>query len=464
MSSLLSYKSSVFPTPHIQKIPDALDYDGVVNSETLNAHLNLLINFKALEQNIPLMDMRYLLRAQERYILWLQLLEKCNENCEKDFISIPPIDVCYIWHAHCLSPFKYCEDMLRLYPTLLKHNFPLQKLNHIWNSGSNFVDKKSQKIWEEFTGTPWVLDASDKSEFTIIRPWCNTSNKINPDSYVKIMKEKSMNQYCVNCSAELSADTLSVKRFYDNIEKFQIEQKPIVAGTLLNTRTGEYGPAISLKECSILFSETNFKMLSETNFKMLSETIFGKIYLKKFHWNVVLSDIMRVAKRLRKKKQLKNIRQLTISRIIASYKDIPFPFSIDLIDAVLRQREFTNKMVERSWDSPGKCHVPTLDIDLGWHTYMLYPPLYRSFTSKLTSRIINHDDTIPRPTLKEALTFTAKAWYEKYQETYTVEDPSDYTARIQKKKTYLKFNGAHLIWKVKNIREKMEGLDVVLSA
>ncbi|CAG8492443.1 11673_t:CDS:2 [Dentiscutata erythropus] len=171
---------------------------------------------------------------------------------------------------------------------------------------------------------------------------------------------------------------------------------------------------------------------------------------------------MRVAKRLRRKKQLKNIRQLTISRIISSYKDIPFPFSIDLIDAVLRQREFTNKMVERS---PGKCHVPTLDIDLGWHTHMLYPPLYRSFTSKLANRIINHDDTIPKPTLKEALILTAKAWYEKYQETYTIEDPSNYTARIQKKKTYLKFYGAYLIWKVKNVREKMEelDLDMVLS-
>ncbi|CAG8492422.1 11672_t:CDS:2 [Dentiscutata erythropus] len=278
MSSLLSYKSSVFPTPTpIQKIPDSLDYDGVVNSETLNAHLNLLINFKALEQNFPLMDMRYFLRAQERYILWLKLLEKYSENYEKkDFISIPPIDVCYIWHAHCLSPFKYYEDMLRLYPTLLKLNFPLQKLNDIWNTGSNFVDKKSQKIWEEFTGTPWVLDTSDKSEFTIICPWCNTSNKIKSDSYVKIMKEKSMNQYCANCSVELSADTLSAKRFYDDIVKFQIEQKPIVAGTLLNTRTGEYGPAISLKECSMLFSETNFKILSEPIFEK-------KIYLKKFH-------------------------------------------------------------------------------------------------------------------------------------------------------------------------------------
>ncbi|CAG8633404.1 16969_t:CDS:2, partial [Racocetra fulgida] len=102
MSSLLAYsdKSSNSPiTTPIHKIPNALNIDGVVNPETLNAHLSLLIKFKALEQN---------------------LLEKYSAKCEKDFIPVPPIE--------------------------------------------------SQKIWEEFTGTPWVLDANDKSNFTIVCP------------------------------------------------------------------------------------------------------------------------------------------------------------------------------------------------------------------------------------------------------------------------------------------------------
>ncbi|CAG8566689.1 5410_t:CDS:1, partial [Racocetra persica] len=94
MSSLLAYsdKSSISPIPTpIHKIPDALNIDGVVNPETLNAHLSLLIKFKALEQNVPSIDMCYLLRAQERYILWLQLLEKYSAKCEKDFIPVPTI-------------------------------------------------------------------------------------------------------------------------------------------------------------------------------------------------------------------------------------------------------------------------------------------------------------------------------------------------------------------------------------
>ncbi|RIB24012.1 hypothetical protein C2G38_2169774 [Gigaspora rosea] len=46
-------------------------------------------------------------------------------------------------------------------------------------------------------------------------------------------------------------------------------------------------------------------------------------------------------------------------------------------------------------------------------------------------RIINHDNTISGPTFKNAFAFTAKDWYEKVQETYNVEDPSNYLAGIE---------------------------------
>ncbi|CAG8793179.1 16222_t:CDS:2, partial [Racocetra fulgida] len=144
--------------------------------------------------------------------------------------------------------------------------------------------------------------------------------------------------------AKLSADTLSVKRFYDDIEKFQ-KEKSLVAGTLLDTETGEYRPDIALKECFILFSEANFKK---------------KVDLKQFHWDLALSDIKRVASRLRALQKLQNIRP--------------------------------------------------------------------------------------------------KAWYEKYQETYTIENPSNYLLSMPKKIAgiLLPPYGAYLIWKMKNVRKEME--------
>lgn len=65
--------------------------DGAVNLAMLQAHLALLTKFKALEQSDELIDMRYLLRAQERYILWLNLLD--SQKFNEETVPIPPIVV-----------------------------------------------------------------------------------------------------------------------------------------------------------------------------------------------------------------------------------------------------------------------------------------------------------------------------------------------------------------------------------
>ncbi|CAG8550292.1 2737_t:CDS:2 [Ambispora gerdemannii] len=80
-----------------------LNIDGVVNPDMLDAHLALLMKFKELEQS--------------------------DEEMEDQKMPIPPLDVCLIWHAHCLSPLRYYEDMLRLHdPQKHDHNFPLAQL------------------------------------------------------------------------------------------------------------------------------------------------------------------------------------------------------------------------------------------------------------------------------------------------------------------------------------------------
>jgi hypothetical protein len=72
-----------------EEVTKPVNIDGVVNPAMLHAHLTLLTKFKALEQSDALIDMRYLLRAQERYVLWLNLLgsQKFNEET----MPIPPI-------------------------------------------------------------------------------------------------------------------------------------------------------------------------------------------------------------------------------------------------------------------------------------------------------------------------------------------------------------------------------------
>ena len=76
--------------PAFGTIPtEVVNIDGVVNPAMLHAHLALLTKFKALEQPDEQIDTRYLLRAQECYVLWLNLLG--SQNFDEETMPIPPI-------------------------------------------------------------------------------------------------------------------------------------------------------------------------------------------------------------------------------------------------------------------------------------------------------------------------------------------------------------------------------------
>src|SRR4051794_17168670 len=90
---------SKIPLPTQEEAPTVFDsipteiqsvnIDGVVNPAMLHAHLALLTRFKELEQPDEQIDTRYLLRAQERYVLWLNLLT--GQKFNKETMPIPPI-------------------------------------------------------------------------------------------------------------------------------------------------------------------------------------------------------------------------------------------------------------------------------------------------------------------------------------------------------------------------------------
>ena len=125
--------------------------------------------------------------------------------------------------------------------------------------------------------------------------------------------------------------------------------------------------------------------------------------------------------------------------------------SIDLVAATLRQREFAKKIISddcSGLDTPfalfkatTRYHkflllmrrksesekkkvslVPTLDIDLCWHTHQLFPGSYREWCIEHLGVSINHDDTIGKEVLNSGLRETTLAWYDAYRESYSTED------------------------------------------
>jgi hypothetical protein len=120
------------------------------------------------------------------------------------------------------------------------------------------------------------------------------------------------------------------------------------------------------------------------------------------------------------------------------------PFALDLCGAVMRQGVFIDKMVKLDWlhspsapetmtrlinkyvnfmtlikRYPKQIAVPTLDIDLAWHTHQLNPPSYYSYTTRATAKFIDHDDKIEEGKLNEAFEWTSKTYQQDFHEIYS---------------------------------------------
>lgn len=69
---------------------------------------------------------------------------------------------------------------------------------------------------------------------------------------------------------------------------------------------------------------------------------------------------------------------------------------------------------------PGTMLVPTLDIDLVWHTHQCSPRSYQAFCEREAGRSINHDDSLGKATLKDGFKETCLLYEARFQEEYNV--------------------------------------------
>lgn len=117
----------------------------------------------------------------------------------------------------------------------------------------------------------------------------------------------------------------------------------------------------------------------------------------------------------------------------------------DLKDAVLRQTSFVDKMWDKYWIGspalegtirrarnrytsflnlfklyPSTMFVPTLDIDLVWHTHQCSPERYYAVTNELAGKFIKHDDSIVQNKLNTGLKETIRLWRTQFGSEYQV--------------------------------------------
>lgn len=117
-------------------------------------------------------------------------------------------------------------------------------------------------------------------------------------------------------------------------------------------------------------------------------------------------------------------------RMMSRYWENTSIFALELGGAVIRQSVFVEKMHGLDWiHSPAASQtmirlitkytrfihiisknslhtvVPTLDVDLGWHTHQLSPKSYYDYTMKTCTKFIDHDDKISEDALEYVVPF-----------------------------------------------------------
>lgn len=63
--------------------------------------------------------------------------------------------------------------------------------------------------------------------------------------------------------------------------------------------------------------------------------------------------------------------------------------------------------------------VPTLDVDLAWHTHQLSPRPYFDYTTNKCRKFIDHDDKMDEDVLSSSFEWTSKTYQKLYREVYS---------------------------------------------
>ncbi|KIJ16489.1 hypothetical protein PAXINDRAFT_75707 [Paxillus involutus ATCC 200175] len=414
----------------------------LVTPQQLKGHLALLRAFHALRQTVQAgNDYRFpadvrLLDADRRWTWFVSLaVERFERWCltiqasDTEWRGLPPIDVAMVWHAYLLNPSWYAEDTTRI--SKLK---ALAKYNEGFSICLDFPDLLTTEVprrdrvetWKHRTGTPYhPFDAAAVLTHKHVEcPRCSEyilAAFVDPNGMG--YAQGNFKLLCT-CGFEITKASLGLYKFAKNLVETNIPDA-YLAGSLHTPRDCNNTTRAGLVKSTILQAKP---LMSGDSVKQIMEkTQYDR---KKLH--AALSE---------------EVKGNYIERTLGAYTDDRI-FSIDLIGAVSRQASFVEKMADLGWTQPGffdseedaivlqhciaryqaflglmkesqaSMFVPTLDIDLAWHTHQLMARRYQQDCFEVVGHFVNHDDKLEEGHLATSFDVTCRVWKERYGLSY----------------------------------------------
>ncbi|KAM0719262.1 hypothetical protein Q7P37_005167 [Cladosporium fusiforme] len=391
--------------------------------------------------------------------------------------NLPPIDVLMVWHAYMLNPRAYLEDCIRL------GRMALWNVRMPWNAIAACINASTFKLeagaategdFTRLTGRYWdnLVDDDVKKvkcpncQTISTVPWTTCGN-FEPEvegtphtlgENVDAMLgsgmgycDRDLSTICMKCETRITHNVLRAGRFREDVEQLLTSSTPM-PGTILGLRgipfkvdiyTDPHWKGVFTRVNALLSRGLGQKILDQPN--LCGEGLNQSMARIRDTIGETITDNRKYMKAVRDSAsgRLTRLERVGFRKMMGRYWENSSPFSIDLVGAVIRQGGFVEKMHNIDWlhspalpatmarlilkyerfvklmSQPDQMAVPTLDVDLAWHTHQLNPPSYFKYSLHNTRQFIDHDDKVATTKLDTAFAWTSKTYEKTYGDKYS---------------------------------------------
>ncbi|RXW12207.1 hypothetical protein EST38_g13647 [Candolleomyces aberdarensis] len=429
--------------------------DGLlVNIDQIKGHLTLLNAFSNLKTEVEglgsdsIHDMPedpekrwawFVGLAAERFDVWARCLQS-KDALQPLEDTLPPLDVLMVWHSYMLNPRWYTEDSQRILEckTLVDLGQVLCKeLAHLPALLDSSPSEARVTMFYTRVGEPFdpFQAASVSLTKKILCPKCRAS------IVVPYMNDSGSGYLQANFSASCSApsecplitkETLCARKLAENLSRQGMAPDSYLPGTFFTeSRVADQKAGMEL----LKKMRQKYKVKTKSHTTQDGSTVNEDLCLKILEGaNFKLDEIRGHIGRCK-----------LLGRIMSAHSTSMI-YSVELVGAVLRQGSFVQKMAHLDWTKPGffdrsedeivlqhaiarfldlmssspaSFFVPTLDIDLVWHTHQLMNAKYEEDCQLYVGRFIDHDDKVDGLRLSSAFDLTCRAWKDRFNTPYT---------------------------------------------
>lgn len=368
-------------------------------------------------------------------------------------------DILMVWHSHMLNPRAFLEDCIRHGKmSSWVVGMPWEVLNNCINDRTleYTVSAKCQQLFESQVHLKWdnLHDPPGKEvECTRCKKhnyvmW--TEGKIG-HSVKEAFKDntgyadRSFRTKCKWCQQTIDHDRLKVAKFRQDLVDLLSRHRPM-PGSIYNNNGIPEGQSKRNNRLGWQYMTFPCRFMQAVGQDLLAFTDSRLDRCQNIdHLRSKLETKLRDRSAVRKANGqlfsavVRSPEKVHFRRMMGHYWENHGPFALDLVGAVIRQGTFVKKMDDIDWlhsptvmqtadrlvtrygifldimhQNPRRMAVPTLDIDLAWHTHQLSPRSYYKYTTKERLNgirvFIDHDDKVDEGKLSEGFEWTSKAY------------------------------------------------------